>query len=112
GIAGRDALARGEELFEPPELRDADCAEDVGELVVEARCRPIGEAARPAVVPQPAYVVGQPGVVRRHRPALTGRDDLARVEGEAAEQPEPPAGMVAAARSEGSGRVLDERDRR
>ena len=48
-------------------------------------------------------------VVRRDRAALAGRDDLARVEAEAAGSAEPAARAAAVARAERAGRVLEHR---
>ena len=53
--------------------------------------------------------VGDALVVGRDRAALAGRDDLARMEAEAAEQPERSARAPAAPRAERAGRVLEQR---
>ena len=60
------------------------------------------------VVAQPPDRGGEIGVLSRHRPAFPGRDDLSRMEGEAAHRPEPAAGHAAPARAERSGSVLDQ----
>ena len=63
-----------------------------------------------AVVAQPPDGGRELGLVGRHRAPLARRDDLARVERQAAHQPERAAGRPAVARPERSGRVLDEGD--
>ena len=106
-----DALARRVQLLEPRELGDPDRAEKIGQPVVEARRRDVEVAARhDAVVAEPANRVGELGLVGRHGPPLAGGDDLARVEREAAHQPERPARRVAVARAERAGGILDEDD--
>ena len=62
------------------------------------------------VVSQAAHRGRQLGLVRGHGAALAGRDDLARVERQAGEQPERPAWRPAVARPERAGGVLDEDD--
>jgi hypothetical protein len=97
GTSRRRARARRGAL-EPLELRDPERAEDVGQAVVEAgrrRCPSRRRRSRGG---------GGGARARRARPrrssraALAGRDDLARVEREAAEQPERPARRPAVAR--------------
>ena len=63
-----------------------------------------------AVMAEAPNRVGELGLVGRDRAALTGRDDLARVEGEAAHQAERAARRIAIARAERAGGVLDEHD--
>ncbi len=64
------------------------------------------------MVAQRAHALRQPGVVRGHGAALPGGDDLARMEGEAAEHAEPAAGAAAVRRAERAGGVLDQRQLR
>ena len=60
------------------------------------------------VVAQPPDRGGELGVLGRHRPAFPGRDDLSRMEREAAHRSEPAAGHATPARAERSGSVLDQ----
>src|SRR5438105_5585708 len=110
-VRRRDSLALAEELLEPPQLRNADGAEDVGEPVVQAGARDLELAAAvDAVVSELANPLRELGLRRRHSAALARRDDLARVEREAAEPTQAAAGSIAPARAERSGGVLDEHD--
>ena len=89
GVAAGDPRARREQLVQPPQLRQPDGAEDVRQPVVEPRRGHVGVGERaPAVVAQPRDRVGDALVVGRDRAALAGRDDLARVEAEAADEAE------------------------
>src|SRR6187200_3523247 len=95
------ALAGREEALEALELREPEGAEDVGEAVVEAgrvdvRRMPRGDP----VVPQAADHGRELRLVGRHGAPFAGRDDLARVEREAGEQPERAARRSAVARPE------------
>src|SRR5437588_12899712 len=110
-IGGGEPLPGAEKLLEALELRNPDRAEDVREAVVETGTRDLEVAAAvDAVVAHLADPLGEVCVRGRHGPALARRDDLARVERQAAEVPEPAARPPAAASAERSGRVLDERD--
>ena len=86
-------------------------AEDVAEAVVEGaapacrRRRPTATSRGGAASARAASAV----VVGRHGAALAGGDDLARVEGEAAERAEAAAGAAAARRAERAGGVLEHR---
>ena len=114
GVALGDARARGEQLVEPARLRDPDRAEDVREAVVEPGRRHVGRrrasASRGCAARRDR--VGERGVVRRDGAALARRDDLARVEAEAAGDAEPSARAPAVARAERAGGVLEQRQRR
>src|SRR5262245_17976926 len=99
-VAGREPLPLLEPLLQPAELGDSEGAQNVGEPVVEPRRADLEVAARlDPVVAQATDRVGHLCVVRRHRTALTGGDDLPRVEREAAEAAEAPAGPAGAARA-------------
>ena len=65
---------------------------------------------RDAVVSQPPHGGRELGLVGRHRAPLAGRDDLPRVERQAPQEPERPAGRPAVAGPERPGRILDESD--
>ena len=110
GVPVRDSRARDEQLFQAPELRQPDRAEDVREPVVEPRRRHVrrNEAA-PPVVAHGGHGFRDRGVVRGHGAALAGGHDLARMEAEAAEQAEPAAGAAPPPRTERPGRVLEHR---
>ena len=106
-----DALARGEQLLEPGELRDPDRAEKVGQPVVETGRRDVEVAARhDAVVAELAERIGELRLVGRDGPALARGDDLARVERQAAHQAERSARRIPVAGAERAGGVLDEDD--
>src|SRR5581483_1693774 len=93
-VPRRDRLAGREQLLQPPHLRDPDRAEDVGEPVVERAPGHVVVAVgrAPAVVAVRAHALRHRRVVRRHRAALAGGDDLAWMEREAAGGAEPAAG--------------------
>ena len=104
-------LARGQQLFEPGELRDPDRAEEIGQPVVEPGLRDVEVAPRhDAVVAKPANGVGELRVVGRDGAALAGGDDLPRVKRQAAHRSERAAGRATVSRPEGPGGVLDEHD--
>src|SRR5437764_2207031 len=109
GIGGGDPLPCLQELLEPAELRDAHRAEDVRQAVVEAGRRDLEVTVRlDAVVPQAPDRVGNLRVVRGDGAALARGDDLARMEGQAPERPEPAARTPSPARTERSGGVLEQ----
>src|SRR5204862_4527084 len=111
GVRGREPLARAEQLLEARELRDADRAEDVGEPVIEPRGRDLERAAAvDAVVAHLADPLRELGVVRRDRAALARRDDLARMERQAAEPPQAAARTATLPRAERTRRVPDKVD--
>jgi len=110
GVAVRDPRARRQQLLEPVHLRDADRTEDVGEPVVQARRRHVGRVERaPAVVAELPHRVRDCVVGGRDGPALTGRDDLPRMEAEAARDAEPATRAAPVARAKGAGRVFEQR---
>ena len=102
-----DALAAPDQLLQAPELRNAECAQDVREPVVEPGERQIA-LRREAVVTQAPDCGSELGLVGCDGPALACGDDLARVEGDAAGEPERAAGHVPVARAERSGGVLEQ----
>src|ERR1051326_6427228 len=104
-VGGGEPGARGVELAQPAQLREADRAEDVREAVVQAGRGHV--VVPPSVMAQGADAFGRLEVVRRDCTALSRRDDLARVEGEAAERAEPAACAPAATRAERAGGILD-----
>ena len=110
-VPAGNALARGEQLLEPLELRDPERAEHVRQPVVETGLRDVERPARDdAVMAQAPDRVGELRVVGRDGAALPGRDDLPRMEGEAAHQRRASRRAAAVARAERAGRVLDEHD--
>src|SRR4029453_3032288 len=107
GVGSGEPLALLQQLRQPAELWDADGAKDVRQPVVETRCTNVEVAARlDAMVAKPADRVGDLALVRRHRSALAGGDDLARVEGETAQPPEPAARPPGPSGPQSAGRVL------
>jgi hypothetical protein len=110
-VAGCDPLVGGTQLGEAAQLRDSERAQDVAQAVVERRPRHVvvGVRRKPAVVAERADALGERCVVRRDRAALAGRDDLPRMEREAAEPAERAARPAAARRAERACGVLDHR---
>src|SRR4051812_10465006 len=108
GVAGGDARPRGQELVEARELWNPDRAEDVREPVVEPRFGDLEVGPRlDSVMAHAADRDRELGVVGRDGAALAGGDDLARVEGEAAQRAEAPARAPTAARAERAGGVFE-----
>ena len=110
-VEARDALARGQQLRQPAQLRQPERAQHVREAVVRARRADLEVAARlDPVVAQPPDAVGDLLRVGGHGAAFTRRHDLAGVEREAAERAERAARPALRAGAERAGGILDERD--
>jgi len=120
-VEGGPRSAVREQAVELRHLRHTDRSLDVGHSEVEAQAVESGHGVGPsrrtlggtwrrcAVVAKTPHPRGEVLPIGRHHPSFTGRDDLPRMEGEAAHIAEPTHRPALVARADATRRVLDHR---